>query len=161
MAKTLVQSISSEFLKFALEDFYTNTPSILKKGTSYEVLYKGKSFPPKEIIRRAAKLQGIPDWESITHKTNDEMIEKLGQYLDGTGAEIRTKRGQNNPIIEKIYKLLSGHPLLSYYNDGKKNIGFLSRILKQKAIKGFIMNFLWVRKIISGWRFILKEWIMM
>ncbi|WP_051291234.1 McrB family protein [Pedobacter glucosidilyticus] len=66
----LAKQFTKEQIEAALEYIIENKP-ILSPSTQYNLVYKGKEFPPKEVIRVAAKLFQIPKWETMTLNGGD------------------------------------------------------------------------------------------
>ncbi|WP_333660998.1 McrB family protein [Chishuiella changwenlii] len=61
---SLAKQISKEQVINALEYIIENNIS-LKSSIKYNLEYKEKFFPPKEVVRWAAKLANIPNWETM------------------------------------------------------------------------------------------------
>lgn len=73
---SLAKQISKEQVINALEYIIENNIS-LKSSKKYNLEYKENFFPPKEVVRWAAKLANIPNWETMTlnggANTNDPL----------------------------------------------------------------------------------------
>lgn len=77
---SLAKQFSKEQIEFALEHII-NHKIILQPSTVHDLVYKGIKFPPKEVVRWAAKLAKLKDHESYTLSggTNtNEPLQKLG-----------------------------------------------------------------------------------
>ncbi|MFV0163651.1 AAA family ATPase [Empedobacter falsenii] len=73
---SLSKQISKDQVIYALEYIIENNIS-LTGSTTYDLEYKEKYFPPKEVVRWAAKLAKIPNWENMSlyggANTNDPL----------------------------------------------------------------------------------------
>ena len=80
MKRSLAKNIKKEILIEVLEELIQN-PISLNSSTKWDLVYKGHKFPPKEIIREAAKKQGIENWWNYNlsggENTNEPLI-KMG-----------------------------------------------------------------------------------
>ncbi len=83
--KNLASIVTKESVKNALEKVITQKP-ILISSTKYLLKYKGQTFPPKEIVRLAAKEQGIK--ESQFHNYRLHGGQPTNKYLQKLGFEI-------------------------------------------------------------------------
>lgn len=62
---SLAKQFNREQIETALEYIIENKP-VLNPSTQHNLLYKGIEFPPKEVVRWAAKLAKLPNWESMS-----------------------------------------------------------------------------------------------
>lgn len=67
---SLAQQFNREQIVIALEYIIKNKP-ILNPSTQHNLIYKGIEFPPKEVVRWAAKLAKTPNWESMSLSGGD------------------------------------------------------------------------------------------
>ncbi|MDM1346484.1 McrB family protein [Myroides marinus] len=59
----LVKQFTREEIEKALEHIVTSNIK-LTPSTKHDLVYKGSLFPPKEVVRWAARLKNLPDWEN-------------------------------------------------------------------------------------------------
>jgi 5-methylcytosine-specific restriction endonuclease McrBC GTP-binding regulatory subunit McrB len=90
----LADLVNKDSVEKALEYFY-NSDEQLNPSTGYDIFFKGRTFPPKEIVRKAAELQGIPDWRTISHNGG----EPTNRPLRDMGFQIVEK---NQPQLQLI-----------------------------------------------------------
>lgn len=76
MPKSLVLAVTKESLIQALDKFVEVNPK-LKSSTKYDLLYKGLRFPPKEVVREAARIQKIKNWWEFNLSGGDSTNEPL------------------------------------------------------------------------------------
>lgn len=80
MPKNLASEVTKENIIKALEKIIVEKP-ILNNSTRHDLIYKDQKFPPKEVIREAARIQEIPEWWTYNlsggDATNKPLI-KLG-----------------------------------------------------------------------------------
>lgn len=76
MPKSLVLAVTKESLIQALDKFVEVNPK-LKSSTKYDLLYKGLRFPPKEVVREAARIQNIKNWWEFNLSGGDSTNEPL------------------------------------------------------------------------------------
>lgn len=79
----------------------------LEKSTVHDLIYKGKTYPPKEVVRWAARLKNLPNWETYTLSGG----ENTNAPLRKLGFEI-----QNKKVPAKINSLIE-----AYKNAVRKN----------------------------------------
>jgi hypothetical protein len=86
--QNLAAVVTPEAIKEALEEVRTNRPNLIK-STKFHLIYKNEPFPPKEIVRIAAKKMGISNLDEYRlnggNSTNDHLIDKgfkIVQYRD-------------------------------------------------------------------------------
>ena len=76
----LAKQVTKKQVITALEHIMTHDIS-LKGSTKYDLEYKGKAFPPKEVVRYAAGLANIPNWEQMSlfgGESTNEPLKKMG-----------------------------------------------------------------------------------
>lgn len=73
---SLARQVTKEQVVAALEYIFTND-IVLKGSTKFDLLYKGVVYPPKEVVRWAAKLANISGWENMTLKGGDNTNKPL------------------------------------------------------------------------------------
>lgn len=73
---SLARQVTKEQVIAALEYIIKND-IILKGSTKFDLLYKGVVYPPKEVVRWAAKLANISDWEKMTLNGGDNTNKPL------------------------------------------------------------------------------------
>jgi hypothetical protein len=56
--------VEKEYVEKALEYFLTHKVK-LNPSTGYDLIHNGVAFPPKEVVRKAAELQGIVNWKNM------------------------------------------------------------------------------------------------
>lgn len=93
MPENLARVVTTENLTKALEQVIYSNES-LNPSTKFDLLYKGKRFPPKEIVRKAAQIQKIKDW--WTYRLSGG--ESTNKPLRAKGFEIVNKNGSTDPI---------------------------------------------------------------
>ena len=86
MPENLAKVVTNDSIIKALENIIQNKPK-LKTSTKFDLVYKGQRFPPKEVIRFAAQIQGIENWETY-HLSGGESSSK---YLREKGFVIESK----------------------------------------------------------------------
>jgi hypothetical protein len=77
---SLAKQITKEHVTTALEYIIENNISLIG-STKYDLEYKDKAYPPKEVVRWAAKLANIKGWEQMTLFGGDntnEPLKKMG-----------------------------------------------------------------------------------
>ena len=86
----LSKQVKREQVIAALEHIIQNKLE-LKGSTVHNLIYKGQSFPPKEVIRWAARLAKIPNWESMGLSGGDDAnasLKAMGFEIKAKGAEV-------------------------------------------------------------------------
>ncbi len=71
MKQNLAKLVTKESVLQALKKFETENP-YLEPSTKYDLEYNGGYYPPKEVVREAARIQGIEIDDDIKH--NSEFI---------------------------------------------------------------------------------------
>jgi len=67
---SLAKQFSKEQIEHALEYIIENSVT-LQPSTVHNLIYKGKTFPPKEVVRWAARLSQLSNWENMTLSGGD------------------------------------------------------------------------------------------
>lgn len=129
MKENLAKLITKESVLQALQKFETENP-YLEPSTKYDLEYNGRYYPPKEVVREAARILGI--------EINDE-LHTLGGG-DKTNIPLRELGfnivGKNELPKINLRKLL---PQIKKYNDAINNTDWL----KEREIYKF--NFIkWI-----------------
>jgi hypothetical protein len=106
MKQNLAKLVTKESILQALQNFELNNP-VLEKSTRYDLEYNGNYYPPKEVVREAARIQGI--------KINDD-IHTLG---GGDKTNIPLKN-LGFTVINKIQHQMNLDKLEKYWKDYKK-----------------------------------------
>jgi hypothetical protein len=80
--KNLAKLVSASDVTAALEDAIKRK-LVLRKATKYSIQYKGRKFPPKEIVRLAAILGGISENKLHQYRLQggpptNEPLQKMG-----------------------------------------------------------------------------------
>lgn len=109
----LAKQFSREEIELAL-DYIIENGVELTPSTKYDLIYRDKKFPPKEVVRCAARLKKLSNWESYYLSGGDNTnlpLQELGftivkRSIDGITL-ITTS-------LENILKKLS-HRLLPYF----------------------------------------------
>lgn len=100
---SLPNQVTKEQVVNALE--YITTNNVLLKGsTKYDLEYKGKTFPPKEVIRWAARLANIKDWQKKRFYGGDHTNEPLRKM--GFIVKNRLIKDVNLNIINKYKNIV-------------------------------------------------------
>ncbi|MFV0189709.1 AAA family ATPase [Empedobacter falsenii] len=137
---SLSKQISKDQVIYALEYIIENNIS-LTGSTTYDLEYKEMYFPPKEVVRWAAKLAKIPNWENmslyggsntndplkamgfkiITKNNNDVNLEIISKYKD------IVSKGNNNKELYKweLIQKFNGKPDIEA-NDFAKEISSIN-----------------------------------
>lgn len=100
----LAKQFTKEEIINAIEHLEKNNIT-LKGSTVHDLLYNGKRYPPKEVVRWAARLKQIPNWESYRlsgGENTNKPLRKLGFTII-----------EKNDVPNSIQKLI---------NDYKKSI---------------------------------------
>lgn len=131
MKQNLAKLVTKESVLQALKKFETENP-YLEPSTKYDLEYNGGYYPPKEVVREAARIQGIEI---------DDELHTLGGG-DKTNIPLRDLGfnivGKNELPKINLRKLL---PQIKKYNDAINNTDWL----KVREIYKF--NFIkWVEK---------------
>lgn len=100
---SLAKQVTKEQVVTALEHIIENSLE-LKGSTVHNLVYKGLTFPPKEVVRWAARLAEIPSWENMTLSGGDNTNEPL--KMMGFDIVSKTSLDVNEELVKK-YKLLS------------------------------------------------------
>lgn len=100
----LAKQVTEEQTTAALEYIIANDISLIG-STKYDLEYKGKAYPPKEVVRKAAELANIPNWQQMSLYGGDSTNEPLRKM----GFTIKNKRTEdiNLTIIAKYKNLVS------------------------------------------------------
>lgn len=91
MAGNLAALVRKEYVVEALEEMISTNPR-LNNSTGYDLIYKEKKFPPKEVVRLAAQKQGIEGWKEYSLNGG----EPVNKYFKKMGFEIRSKTNNSN-----------------------------------------------------------------
>ncbi|OYU56719.1 MAG: hypothetical protein CFE25_05695 [Chitinophagaceae bacterium BSSC1] len=113
MPKNLASEVTKENVIKALEKIMVEKPE-LNKSTIHDLIYKDQKFPPKEVVREAARIQNIPEWWTYNLSGGDVTNKPLIKM----GFEIVTKKEEiDNEIlfIELIKRI--GYDSCSIYFD--------------------------------------------
>lgn len=97
MAKNLASLVSKENVVKAFEKILAENLSLIP-SSRFDVIYKNKSFPPKEVIRIAAQIQGIQNLD--TYRLNGG--EPTNRYLRAMDFEITAKETNANLKMTQI-----------------------------------------------------------
>jgi len=104
--KNLAAIVTPEAIKEALEEVRTKRPNLIK-STKFHLIYKNEPFPPKEIVRIAAKKMGIRNLSDYRLNggisTNDHLMKKgfrIVQYRDWQNQ--RTNDAGNEQRIARL-----------------------------------------------------------
>ena len=97
MRENLAKIVTKENVTKALVKFSNSKNLNLKASSGYDVIYKNERYPPKEVIREAARMQKI--------KINDDLHTLIGgsptnKYLERMGFEIVEKEVRSNFTID-------------------------------------------------------------
>lgn len=90
--RNLAEVVTKEQVTAALE-FFINNDVRLIPSTKFDLVYMGKKFPPKEVVRKAAELGGIKNWQSYRLNGGDPTNVPLKRL----GFEIVNK-GEKGPL---------------------------------------------------------------
>mgnify|MGYP000667980117 FL=1 len=92
MKQNLAKLVTKESVLQALKKFETENP-YLEPSTKYDLEYNGGYYPPKEVVREAARIQGIEiDDELHTLGGGDKTnipLRDLGFNIVGKNISIR------------------------------------------------------------------------
>jgi Cdc6-like AAA superfamily ATPase len=90
----LAKQFNKEQIEAALEYIIKNQP-VLNSSTQYNLLYKGIEFPPKEVVRWAAKLAKVTNWETMILRGGENTngpLKRLGfQIISKPDADLQLK----------------------------------------------------------------------
>ncbi|HRE78474.1 MAG TPA: AAA family ATPase [Flavobacterium sp.] len=106
MKQNLARLVTKESVLQALQKFEDSNP-VLEKSTSYDLEYNGSYYPPKEVVREAARIQGI----------------KIDNNKHSLGGGDKTNIPLKNlgfKIINKIQYHMNLDKLEKYWKDYKK-----------------------------------------
>nr|WP_315424291.1 AAA family ATPase [uncultured Pedobacter sp.] len=117
---SLAKQFSKEQIEHALE-YIINNNVTLKPSTVHNLVYKGKTFPPKEVVRWAARLAKLPNWENMTLSGGDN----TNLPLKALGFTIVAK---NDDFFTS---------LIAEYKNRLKNVGLKDELYKWKLVKNF------------------------
>jgi len=106
MKQNLAKLVTKVSVLKALQNFEVSNP-VLEKSTRYDLEFNGNYYPPKEVVREAARIQGI--------KIDDD-IHTLG---GGDKTNIPLKN-LGFTIINKIQRQMNLDKLEKYWKDYKK-----------------------------------------
>lgn len=106
MPKSLVLEVTQESIIKALEKIIAENPK-LNSSTKHDLVYNNQRFPPKEVIREAARIQGIKNWweynlsggESTNQplrKMGFTIVNKMQDNLEGSFIKLLQKVGEEN-----------------------------------------------------------------
>jgi Cdc6-like AAA superfamily ATPase len=118
----------------------------LNGSTKHNLIYKGKLFPPKEIVRWAARLAKIPDWENMGLSGGED----TNAPLRSMGFEIKLKNDayskfdgldlSSMPILLKAYKSYRDTDDYKRRQQQFKIVPVLKEIIKSTLAKNSISN---------------------
>lgn len=80
MPKSLALEVTKESIIKALDKIISENPK-LNGSTKHDLVYKDQRFPPKEVIREAARIQGIKNWWEFNLSGGDSTnipLKKMG-----------------------------------------------------------------------------------
>lgn len=113
----LAKQFTREEILKALEYIDENNLSLIE-STKYDLVYNGKSYPPKEVVRCAAELKNLQNWETYTlsgGENTNAPLRKLGfviQIKDFLLNEfdefklINTLKKYSLPYLKEYYQFL-------------------------------------------------------
>ncbi|MDX2047592.1 MAG: AAA family ATPase [Chitinophagaceae bacterium] len=96
--KNLAAIVTKEQVLAALEYFLNNDVE-LTPSAKFDLVYKGKTFPPKEVVRKAAEMGGIKNWQSYRLVGGDPAnipLQDLGFEIVPKGTVAAS--GTNTPV---------------------------------------------------------------
>lgn len=141
MANDLISQIEPKYILEALEEWVKNPPKKPIQGTDYEVIYYGLSIPPKELIRLAADLNGIP--KNLVRNNDGIQFRKiLHKILQNTGAVINEKQKSISELGNRILSLLKEHSLKYHFQKGDNEYWAFNPDAKKKFLQGIHYEFL-------------------
>jgi DNA polymerase III delta prime subunit len=89
MAENLAKLVTKENVLKALEKINPDDPN-LHSSTKFDIVYKGKLYPPKEVVREAARIQGIENWwKQDLYRLNGG--DSVNRHLKAKGFDIQPK----------------------------------------------------------------------
>lgn len=91
MAENLAKVVTAENITKALEEIISTKPSLIP-STKFDLVHKGMRFPPKEVIRRAAQIQNIHNWQDYRLSGG----ESSSRHLRAKGFDIQPKSNAVN-----------------------------------------------------------------
>lgn len=107
MKQNLAKLVTKESVLKALQKFEASN-KVLKKSTGYDLEYNGNYYPPKEVVREAATIQGI--------KIDDDLHslgggDKTNKHLKELGFNIinKTNNHLNFEKLEKYWEEYKGY----------------------------------------------------
>lgn len=142
MVENLARVVTKENVIKALDEVIASNEELIE-STKFDILYKGKRFPPKEIVRKAAKLQNIRDWwtyrlsggESTNKPLRDkgfeivhkgEMVDPIKLLVEQYKQRIKRTRLQDELYKWELLKQFKGRPNIdaSNFTEEILNINF-------------------------------------
>lgn len=106
MKQNLAKLVTKESVLKALQNFENEKPK-LEKSTGYDLEFNGNYYPPKEVVREAARIQGI----------------KIDDKLHSLGGGDKTNlplKGLGFTIINKIQSHMNLNKLEKYWKEYKR-----------------------------------------
>jgi hypothetical protein len=129
MAKSLALAVTKENVINALEKIIREKPE-LNSSTKHDLIYKGQSFPPKEVIREAARIQKIKNWWTYGlsggPNTNGPLVRM--------GFKIQPKKISGSTLENQVP--LTGNVWKLGCNWGSKNPSFYEMIKAHSIVIG-------------------------
>ena len=119
---SLASQFSKPQIEAALEHIIENKIE-LNPSTKWHLNYKGKTFPPKEVVRWAARLTNLKDWENMSLSGGDNVNEPLRRL----GFQIAGKELSEDPLAR----------LINTYKENVKQTGNKEEIYKWQLVNKF------------------------
>src|SRR5690606_3973247 len=107
------KQFTKEEIEHALDYIIKNNIE-LRHSTKHDLLYKSRSFAPKEVVRWTARLKKLPSWESYS-LSGGENTNKPLRELGFTIVRKNENKDPNLDIISKYKSILQqGNPTEIY-----------------------------------------------
>lgn len=126
MPENLTKVISKESVLQALEQII-QANSRLIPSTRFDIVYKGQRFPPKDVVRKAAQIQGVTNGE--TYRLSDG--ESTNRHLRAKGFEIISKEDTIKYFIGGAAWSETGDQAERFIRNGVWENGYKDRFLDE------------------------------
>ncbi|MFI5212026.1 MAG: McrB family protein [Ignavibacteria bacterium] len=150
----MAKVVTREQVLAALEHLSAHTEIKLSPPKKYEFTYKGRAFPPKEVVRWAAQLAEIPGWKEYRLMggplTNDYLV-----AMQIPGAALITKGEEHDPVMPYFdlegmerYREIAGTQYSaanpngrSWFRDTESKLEYLVALLSDQIDETLAVNY--------------------
>lgn len=153
MPENLARIVTREQVVKALEYLVSHPEIELEKSTKFDLVYKDHRFPPKEVVRWAAKLARIPDWENYRLNGGNPTNQYLSDLqIPGT---LIVDKGEKEPTMPYFdfdgmarYKMIAGTKYSAanpngrnWFYDTESKLEHLVMLLSNRLDEGLEVNY--------------------